>query len=363
MGVPKQACLVLFACLVYAVQAGAQHSSFQFYGPELGLTNQNVIALHQDHVGFLWVGTEGGLFRYDGDRFRPFPVETQLKKGIVTGLHSSSDGQLWAGSSAGLFRWRGDRFAIEPEFKDVEFESAQALASDADSLYVAAQSGVRILPLRGTARARIFSVRRSFSVMVASDHTVWYGCDASLCSMSGGRTVEWGSDRGVTNGPWRYIAEDVSGRIWIRSLTRVLVKESGATAFHEMPELRGLESTRGWQVIPTHSGQVLIPHNSGLTVCSGGDCWKHGQESGLRHTEVLAGVVDREGSLWLGYSGHGLARWLGRNQWESFTEQEGLGDLGIWRIVRDREGDLWLGTTHGLFHGELPRLAISPSTG
>jgi signal transduction histidine kinase/streptogramin lyase/ActR/RegA family two-component response regulator len=351
MGVRKQAGLVLLACLVCAVQAGAQHSSFQFYGPELGLTNQNVIALHQDRNGFLWVGTEGGLFRYDGDRFQPFAIETQRKKGIVYGLHSSSDGQLWAGSSAGLFRWSGDRFAIEPGFKNVELESAQALASDADSLYVAAQSGVRILPLRGTARARVFSSRRSYSVMVAADHTVWYGCDASLCSMAGGRMTEWGTDRGVTNGPWRYIAEDVSGRIWIRSMTRVLVKEPGATVFHEMPKLRGLDSTRGWQVITTRSGAALIPHNSGLTVCSGGDCWQHGQESGLRHAEVFAVLMDREGSLWLGYSGHGLARRLGRDQWESFAEQEGLGDLAIWRIVRDRSGDLWVGTTHGLFHG------------
>jgi hypothetical protein len=50
--------------------------------------------------------------------------------------------------------------------------------------------------------------------------------------MTGGRTVEWGPDRGVANGPWRYIAEDASGRIWIRSMTRVLVKEPGASAFH-----------------------------------------------------------------------------------------------------------------------------------
>jgi signal transduction histidine kinase/CheY-like chemotaxis protein/streptogramin lyase len=88
-----------------------------------------------------------------------------------------------------------------------------------------------------------------------------------------------------------------------------------------------------------------------LTVCAGGKCWQHGQESGLRHAEVYAVVMDREGSLWLGYGGHGLARRLGRDQWESFTEQEGLNDLAIWRIVRDNAGDLWVGTTHGLSHG------------
>ena len=62
-------------------------------------------------------------------------------------------------------------------------------------------------------------------------------------------------------------------------------------------------------------------------------------------------LEDREGSIWLGYSGHGLARWLGRNQWQSFAEDEGLADAGIWRIVRDAAGDLWIGTNHGLFRG------------
>jgi ligand-binding sensor domain-containing protein len=60
-------------------------------------------------------------------------------------------------------------------------------------------------------------------------------------------------------------------------------------------------------------------------------------------------MEDREGSLWIGYSGHGVARWLGRDQWQSFAEEEGLANPGIWRIVRDAAGDLWIGTSRGLY--------------
>ena len=351
MGALKRACLILSAVLIWVFQASAQHSAFQFYGPELGLTNQSVLALHQDREGYLWAGTEGGLFRYDGDRFRLFPVETQRKRGIVAQLHNSGDGQLWAASTVGLFHWRRGHFVIEPGFNGTDLESAESIASDPDSLYVASTSGVRLLPLRGTAQSRIFSTRRSFSVMVASDHTVWYGCDSALCSARGGQTVEWGPQRGVTGGPWRYITEDADGRIWIRSMTRVLVKAPGAQAFREVRQLRGLDSTRGWQMIPVHSGPMLILHNSGLTECSGDACWTRTQDDSRRHAEILAGLVDREGSLWLGYAGHGLARWLGRNQWESFGEQEGLDELAIWRIVRDPAGVVWAGTSHGLYRG------------
>ena len=351
MGVSKRACFVALAWLVCEVHAGAQHATFQFYGSDLGLTNQNILVMHQDPEGLLWVGTEAGLFRYDGDRFQSVPVRTRAKTGVVSSLHSSRDGQLWAGSSAGLFRLQGDRFVVQPGFEDLELEATQTLSSDVDNLYVADRSGLWALGLRGNGPSHHVSSEHAYSVLVSSNQTVWYGCAASLCTISGGLTLRWGPDRGVTGGPWNSIAEDTSGRIWARSMTKVLVKEPGTTAFHEMAQLRGLDSSRGWQLISTRSGSVLIPHNFGLTICSGSVCSLQGQQSGLRHTEVLASMVDREGSLWLGYSGHGLARWLGRRQWESFAEQDGLSDQGIWRIVPDLDGGLWVGTARGLFHG------------
>src|ERR1017187_7342037 len=86
--------------LLVGLPAEAQHWSFQNYGPDLGLTNPTILALHQDREGYLWVSTEGGIFRYDGDRFRPFPVKSGTKTGHTFSLYSSPDGQLWAGSSA-----------------------------------------------------------------------------------------------------------------------------------------------------------------------------------------------------------------------------------------------------------------------
>ena len=110
--------------LLCAVPAQAQHWSFQTYGPELGLTNPTILALQQDRRGFLWVSTEGGLFRYDGDRFQPFQAETPARKGNIVSMHTSADGQFWIGSTAGLFRWSGDGFQAIPGFEDVEIGRA-----------------------------------------------------------------------------------------------------------------------------------------------------------------------------------------------------------------------------------------------
>jgi signal transduction histidine kinase/DNA-binding response OmpR family regulator/ligand-binding sensor domain-containing protein len=337
--------------LLCAVAARAEHWGFQKYGTEQGLTNPTVIALHQDRQGFLWVSTEGGLFRYDGDRFRAFRLIAAAKTGTTNSLYTSADGQLWAGTTAGLFRWVGDRFAPVVGFEDAELISGEAVGGDAVNLYVATATGLRAMRLDGREGPAAVSPKPSYSVLAARDGTVWYSCGAALCSMKEGREREWGRERGVAGGVWRNIAEDTAGRVWIRSAERVLVREAGGAAFHAVGKLPTLDSTHGTLLAADKLGEILIPHNAGLMVCQGGNCRNYGVANGLERAEVYAAMEDREGSIWIGYSGHGLARWLGRGQWESYAEGEGLANTGIWRIVRDASGDLWVGTTRGLFHG------------
>ncbi len=337
--------------LLCAWTAQGQHWSFQMYGADLGLTNPTILALHQDHEGYLWVSTEGGLFRYDGDRFWHFSGDPVANRGDTHSLHSSPDGQFWVGASLGLFRWTGDHFAAVPGFEGVELESGQAIGSDATNLYVATPGGLRSMPLRGGGQSRFISTKRSYSVYVASDQTLWFSCGSKVCSLSHGHERQWGLDDGVTTGFWSSIAKDTVGRLWIRANEKVLVREAGGSVFYAPHNLPALNSTHGSLLVPTRLGQMLIPHNAGLMVCNGESCRNYGAESGLRHTGVLATLEDQEGSIWIGYSGQGLARWLGRDQWQSFAEGEGLTDPGIWRMVRDAAGDLWIGTSRGLYQG------------
>ena len=336
--------------LLGGLPAAAQHWTFQTYGADLGLTNQTILAIHQDREGYLWVSTEGGIFRYDGDRFRLFPAKSGTRTGPAYSMHSSADGQFWAGSSAGLFRFSGDRFVPVAGLEGQRLEGGQLLASDDASLYVATAGGLRTHSLAGQGGDRLVSGKSASSVFVASDRTVWFGCGMALCSLQDGQEIEWGAGRGVSDGPWKSIVEDAAGRLWIRSGDGVLVRDPGSGAFHAVASLPQLDSSRNAPLITTRR-EVLIPNYSGLATCDAGGCRDFGVESGLQRSEVLTALEDREGSLWIGYSGHGLVRWLGRKQWQSFGETEGLGNPGIWRIVRDQAGSLWVGTSRGLYQG------------
>src|SRR6516165_7913032 len=117
--------------LAFAVTAIAQEYSFRFYGPAEGLQNLVVLSLAQDQAGYIWAGTEGGLYRYDGTRFRlmgqaeGLPCSTE-----VHGLFVASDGALWANTCARIFRFDGQRFLMI-QGVDTLIRGAQVMADGA----------------------------------------------------------------------------------------------------------------------------------------------------------------------------------------------------------------------------------------
>ena len=99
----------------------AQQYSFRHYGAAEGLQNLAILSLAQDGAGYIWAGSEGGLYRYDGTRFRlmaaaeGLPCATQ-----VSALHVAKDGALWANTCQQIFRFDGQRFhAIAGGGRDV----------------------------------------------------------------------------------------------------------------------------------------------------------------------------------------------------------------------------------------------------
>src|SRR5579862_10040560 len=89
------------------VAALGQRYNFKFYGEEKGLENLSVQVVLQDRSGFLWVGTENGLYRYDGSRFSGYGRNEGLPASRIESLHESVDGTLWIGTRSGLGRKTG----------------------------------------------------------------------------------------------------------------------------------------------------------------------------------------------------------------------------------------------------------------
>jgi ligand-binding sensor domain-containing protein len=95
-GVPKRCYLnLLLACLLPAAMCHAQDFVYRHYDLQDGLANPTIHSIFQDQDGFLWFGTESGLCRYDGTRFKTFTVKDGLRGNDVFGLFQDRQGRIW----------------------------------------------------------------------------------------------------------------------------------------------------------------------------------------------------------------------------------------------------------------------------
>ncbi|HEX7988131.1 MAG TPA: two-component regulator propeller domain-containing protein, partial [Duganella sp.] len=109
--------------------AAAQQLPLRYLTQQDGLGNLSITALAQDQTGYLWVGTDNGLFRYNGAEFRRFGQAEGMAGTQVTGVLSDRRQRLWVATGDGVYLRAGDR--LVPVTKDGEnfaTETGQPLA-------------------------------------------------------------------------------------------------------------------------------------------------------------------------------------------------------------------------------------------
>jgi hypothetical protein len=120
----------LFLIPLMAGPAQAQRYSFHIYGHDSGLDDNTVLALLQDRRGFLWVGTEGGLYRYEGSHFHLIAEADGLScRAEVRGLIQTRDGALWTLACNKVFRLEDGHFETVIS-QELSVRSLESLAED-----------------------------------------------------------------------------------------------------------------------------------------------------------------------------------------------------------------------------------------
>jgi len=349
-GRPQRHCrllpIIALTCLIPS--AFAQRYSFKYYGQDEGLSNLATECLFQDRAGYLWVGTQNGLFRYDGAIFTRFGESDGLPSASIESLAETSDGALWVATQAGLARRKGAGFEEVSLGERVEHAGHFGLAPDSQGrLYVSTNSGLMV-SRAGTFEAAPGQVSGpAHGLHVARDGAVWYGCGAGVCRLAAGKVTVFGVPEGVPLDRWDALLTDRDDTVWIRSSRHLLKKDRTGTRFETIPQ--AIPNIGDFAALSLgRNGEVFVPTDEGVWELAHGRWRGIGQPQGLMSGSTSAVFEDREGSLWIGLWGAGVARWIGRNQWEGWTRAEGLSGEHIWGITRDRQGDLWVTTDKGV---------------
>jgi ligand-binding sensor domain-containing protein len=341
--------------LAFAAAAVSQEYSFRIYGTAEGLRNLAVLSLAQDGAGYLWAGTEGGLYRYDGTHFRLMGAAEGLPCSTeVHGLFRAADGALWANTCTGVFRFDGQRFQ-EIRGVDTLMRGAQVMADGAEGgILITTPTG---LYEASRGRAGTFSMHpyplpaglahKPMQGILREGARLWFGCDQQLCVEEAGRVSVFGPEEGLPKDSWDGIRISPDGSVWARSAKSIYRKAPGQARFSQ--EKPDIASSGFWGALTAlRDGSIMVPTDQGLAIRTPAGWSVANRQRGLRNQMTAAVLEDRDGSIWIGLMGAGVARWLGRGTWESWTADQGLPTDLIWNIRRDRKGHLWVGTGSGL---------------
>jgi diguanylate cyclase (GGDEF)-like protein len=336
----------------------AQEYNFRYFGVTEGLNNLAVRQIYQDRVGFIWVSTENGIFRYDGERFEAFGPEQGIPSTSGAAFGDAPDGSLLVGGNFGLYNLSGNRFKKLPfPFKTVSW--AQGIQSDGKGhTFIGTDSG--LLELYSAPEHEGFVVRRfpqapgtsgpSADGVLADGDILWYGCGDELCRIDRSGTTVLGRDSGLPDRVLLVIRKDRVGNLWVRAQNAgVFVLPVGQTKFRRPNSPIPSSALVGVPAIDA-DGRILLPSPDGLLIRDDKGWPKIDRSGGLRGA-VYSAFEDRQHSLWIGLVGRGLAQWRGYREWESYSAASGLASDIVYEVLPRADGSLWVATEGGLFRG------------
>jgi diguanylate cyclase (GGDEF)-like protein len=351
----------VLALLLVAAGAGlcAQEYSFRTFGNAEGLENLAVRRIFQDRVGFLWVSTENGIFRYDGERFEAFGPAQGMPPNSGVALGDAPDGSLLVGGSFGLYHLRGNRFdKVASTFKTINWaQGIQAdgkghtyLGTDAGLVELSRQPGQDGFSMRNIAPPTGVSGPEAYGIFLEGE-VLWYGCGLELCRMDHGQIEVLGRDRGLPPRQVTTIRKDSLGNLWVRVRNDgVFVMPAGQAKFRK-PDLPVPGKVMVGVPAMDTAGRILLPSADGLLIHDDKGWRKIGLSNGLRG-DVYAALEDRQHSLWIGMAGRGLVQWRGYEEWVNYSTASGLASDVVYEILLQRGGVVWAGTEGGLMRGE-----------
>jgi len=273
-----------------------------------GFSRGAIFSIAQTQDGYLWVGTEFGLLRFDGVKAVPWhpPAGQQLPSDFIQRLLVSRDGRFWIGTRKGLASWKDNRLTQYPE--------------------LAGQSVVRLL----------------------EDHegTLWIGVESipghgRLCAIQN-RSIHCEDEGGAFGNAVLGLLEDRKSNLWVATQTGLWRWKPGPPKFHPMPQD---ELTGG--LVEGENGALLVSTRSGVKQFVAGKMKSYPLPGSIRSFVADEMLRDRDGGLWIGTVGRGLVH-VHQGRVDTLSQSDGLsGDIAEW-LFQDREGNIWAATWEGL---------------
>jgi ligand-binding sensor domain-containing protein/signal transduction histidine kinase len=269
-----------------------------------------VSSVAQTPDGYLWLGTEFGLLRFDGVRTFPWqpPAGQHLPGSFVRSLLSARDGRLWIGTAEGLASWKDRKLTDYPKLAG---QVVSSLLEDREGTIWATGGGAT--PTGG------------------------------LCAIRSGNTECYGENNSFGR-PVESLYEDRRGNLWAGGTNGLWRWKPDPPKLYPMP---GSGITHSESMIEGDNGALLIAMQRRVWQLVDGKAEAYPLPGAVPMSRPQVLLRDHDGGLWIGTGDHGLLH-VHAGRTDLFAQSDGLSGNYVQSIFEDREGTIWLSTLDGL---------------
>jgi len=390
--------------LIVFVRDSTASPSYQLdvWQTDQGLPQSTVTSIVQTRDGYLWLGTQNGLVRFDGVNFKVFNENNTpaIKNNRFVQLFVDHQGTLWiSGEQGELLCLRDGRFAsFEMPGKGTPFNYAREICDDAEGhLWVVScewqlirlgkdgftvpsakwgLKGVQPAALTSDQTGRVWvdtetelavwqngkfqtmwsaTNEGNFHVDLATSCTggVWVAANGRLRKFESGH---WVADLGVyawTNSPIYDLYEDSHNQLWVATMGSGLFRYSPDGTVLHLTTKDGLPSDFVRCMTEDREGNMWVGMESGgLCRLRPATFQSLGVHQGLSSDQVTSVCESSNGSFWIAMDGEGLDYLLSNGRVEHYGSSQGLMNGHVWSVFQDSQGLVWAGTWDGLFRRE-----------
>lgn len=383
---------ILFALLPLKIFAQSQDINFKHYTVDEGLNNNNVLSIYQDYKGYMWIGTEDGLNKFDGYDFSVFRKEeknsTTLSNNYCLSIYEDRSNNLWVGTHSGLNLFKRDsnnfeRFYFDSaqKYNQQEYSIQHIFEDSQRHLWICSSRGLfqfdRITKkftkcLKELKEKYHINAERFRDIVEDKENNLWISCystdDVGLIQVRKGKIVQiYQNDpkniNSLSSNKLYGLFVDSKNNLWIGTrgggLNKFDIKNNRFIKYLNNPDDPNTLSSNSITAIgETPDGNIWLNSVNGLNILNQGNnkitriYSNPDDKKSLLSNNLVALYIDKIGTVWIGSRFGGID--IYDKQYNAFyhynyipNSKNSLSFNNISSFAEDNEGKIWIATDGG----------------
>jgi len=355
--------IFLIICMLCGLFSYSQNYFFDIYSVKDGLSQSTVFTTLQDKDGFLWLGTEIGVSRFDGNEFINYSSSDGLAENGVRAIIQDSNNKIWcAHTGGGLSRISNQKFESVPKtLLNIQNDITSIVEDDQKNIWIGTKGDGAFLisnpnePDLNKLKFKQFKGSEQLSDRVyglykTRSGDIYFILDGSIKYKNPNKA---NFELFKPDGLFYYfqfitLFEDSQGTLWFGSYNGGLYQYKKNKAFTYYDLKTGLSSNWITQIAEDKNGSIWVgTWGGGINVITGTTIKQITPKNGIPDIKIRSIISDREGNIIIGTNESGMAIFKGET-FTHYNEKHALLHPQVWSVAEDDAQKMWFGTNGGI---------------